>query len=435
MLVIQKKNKKPLKLNIVIITYSWPPYNAIGTYRPYAWAKYWKKLGHNITVITAKKQAFDTPDDLNLPLIPGVKIVEINYKYYGKLFSVFLNFLFFKNIIKNLIELYQKKTLKKVDPRTNWYKFSKIYIPKLTNKIDVIVSTSPTLEAHKIASDIKKRNPKAYWAADFRDLPYKFNSRNKRIVKIEKELIFTIKNAESIFTVSKMHSKILNKLTRKKIFEIKNGFDKNYKKVKKKTSPKKNFSHNLIRIVHTGIIYPIYRDPTPILKTFALLSKEGFFKEISVTLDFYGANLYHLQKILNNSEFKPFIRLMGHVSPKKIQKVQQSADILLLLESSNVGCRGFITGKIFEYIISGRPIICFGSHPNYEIGQILSKTGTGIAIPNNYNVKIYKKFFKEIFFNKKLEKIYKPRKKEILKYSRRTQAIRMIGIISKEIKK
>ena len=92
-----------MKLNIVIITYAWPPYNAIGTYRPYAWAKYWKKLGHNITVITAKKQAFDTPDDLNLPLIPGVKIVEINYKYYGKLFSGFLNFLFFKNRIKNLI--------------------------------------------------------------------------------------------------------------------------------------------------------------------------------------------------------------------------------------------------------------------------------------------------------------------------------------------
>jgi hypothetical protein len=169
------------------------------------------------------------------------------------------------------------KTAKEVDPRTNWHKFAKIYISKSTNKIDVIVSTSPTLEAHKIASDIKKRNPKAYWAADFRDLPYKFNSRKKRIVKIEKELIFTIKNAESIFTVSKMHSKILNKLTRKKIFEIKNGFDKNYKKVKKKTSPKKKFSQNLIRIVHTGMIYPIYRDPTPILKTFALLSKEGFF--------------------------------------------------------------------------------------------------------------------------------------------------------------
>jgi hypothetical protein len=424
-----------MKLNIFIITYAWPPYNAIGTYRPYAWAKYWKKLGHNITIITAKKNAFDSPKDLNLPLITGVKVIEITYKYSGKLFGAILNLLFFKNIIKNLIELYKKKTLKEVDPRTNWYKYAKIYIPKLTNKIDVIVSTSPTLEAHKIASDIKKRNPKAYWAADFRDLPYKFNLEKKRIVKITKELILIIKNADSIFTVSKAHSKILNKITKKKIFEIKNGFDENFKKVKKKASSKKIFSHNLIRIVHTGTIYPIYRDPTPILKTFALLSKEGFFKEISVTLDFYGANVYTLQKILNNPEFKPFIRLMGHVSPKKIQKVQQSADILLLLESSNLGCRGVITGKIFEYIISGRPIVCFGSHPNYEIGQILSKTGTGISIPNNYNVKIYKKFFKEVFFNKRLEKIYKPRKKEILKYSRRIQAIRMIKIIAKEMQK
>jgi hypothetical protein len=391
-----------MKLNIFIITYAWPPYNAIGTYRAYAWAKYWKKLGHNITIITAKKKTFDSPKDLNLPLISGVKVVEINYKYTGMLFGAILNFLFFKKIIKNLIELYKKKSLKEVDPRTNWYKFAKIYISKLTNKIDVIVSTSPTLEAHKIASDIKKRNPKAYWAADFRDLPYKSNPEKERVVITKKELMSIIKNSDGIFTISKTFSKILNKITKKNVFEIKNGFNKNYKKVKKKTISKKIFLHKSIRIVHTGMIYPIYRDPTPILKTFVLLSKEGFFKEISITLDFYGANVYALQKILNNPEFKPFIRLMGHVSPKKIQKVQQSADILLLLESSDVGCRGVITGKIFEYIISGRPIICFGSHPNYEIGKILSKTGTGISIPNNYNVKIYKKFFKEIFFDKRL---------------------------------
>lgn len=43
------------KLNVVIVTYSWPPRNSISTHRPYSWAKYWSKIGAKVTVLTAKK--------------------------------------------------------------------------------------------------------------------------------------------------------------------------------------------------------------------------------------------------------------------------------------------------------------------------------------------------------------------------------------------
>ena len=44
------------KLKIVIISYSWPPRNAISVHRPYSWARYWSEQGNDVTVLTAKKQ-------------------------------------------------------------------------------------------------------------------------------------------------------------------------------------------------------------------------------------------------------------------------------------------------------------------------------------------------------------------------------------------
>ena len=70
---------------------------------------------------------------------------------------------------------------------------------------------------------------------------------------------------------------------------------------------------------------------------------------------------------------------MGHVSREKALQAQRNADLLLLLESSNEESRGVLTGKIFEYIASGRPIICIGSRLDFEIGQTLFKTGSGIS--------------------------------------------------------
>ena len=70
-------------MNILIVTYNWPPRNAIGAHRPYSWAKYWSALGANVTVLTAKKYSFDAPLDLDLPVINGVHVVNVPY-LYGK---------------------------------------------------------------------------------------------------------------------------------------------------------------------------------------------------------------------------------------------------------------------------------------------------------------------------------------------------------------
>ena len=48
-------------MNVVIITYDWPPRNAVSVHRPYSWAKYLAELGVDVTILTAAKRSFDEP--------------------------------------------------------------------------------------------------------------------------------------------------------------------------------------------------------------------------------------------------------------------------------------------------------------------------------------------------------------------------------------
>ena len=71
--------------SILIVTYDWMPRNSIAVHRPYAWAKYWSLAGLKITVLTAKKYAYDEPLDLGLPVLDAVKVIEIPYRSEGSL--------------------------------------------------------------------------------------------------------------------------------------------------------------------------------------------------------------------------------------------------------------------------------------------------------------------------------------------------------------
>jgi len=66
-------------MKILILTSAFPPLNVISSSRPYSWAKYWSRLGHEVTVVTRSKTVKDGP--LNFEFNPDdmkdVKIFEL----------------------------------------------------------------------------------------------------------------------------------------------------------------------------------------------------------------------------------------------------------------------------------------------------------------------------------------------------------------------
>ncbi len=371
---------------ILIVTYDWPPRNSIATHRPYSWAKYWSEYGLEVTVLTASKKFYDQPLDLDLPKLNGVKVVEADY---NRLISI-------SNTVENEIISSLIKPLKKLksfistifgweyDIRSSWAGVATPMIKQLGTDFDVIISTYGPDSAHKIASKFKKSNPSIFWVADYRDL-WSQNSRKKYSYLsrtfIRRNEVEVVGLADMYTTVSEELAQTLKELVIKTPEVIFNGFDvdldeKNYNRPLK-------IKDSCLHIIYTGRIYPNKRSPAPLIKAIEKLIDEKLIKPKEVIIDFYGSNTEVINQEIGFLKFPEIVKHHGHVPRRKVLELQKSADLLLLLESGDQDSKGFLTGKIFEYIGAGRPIISIGSALDSAIARVLNKTKSGACYENS----------------------------------------------------
>ena len=423
--LINADKGRPVK-KVLIVTYDWPPRNSIATHRPYSWARYWSEQGIEVTVLTAVKKFFDAPLDLELPKLKNVKVVEVDYSAFVPI-SKFLNsgsmvvtINFFKKI-KNLI-LYISGW--EYDLRSKWAAESKFMIEKLGTDFDVIVSTYGPDSSHKIASQFKKRNPSLFWVADYRDL-WSLNVRNKssKFIKmfIRRSEVNTVKAVDLFTTVSRELSESLFNLISKRPEVIYNGYDVEVDFSSfVATSKSKKIR---LDIVYTGRIYPGKRSPLTLMKAIEELIDMGFIGITDVKINFYGPNTETLDKELLGQKYANIISHHGYIPRKLALEVQKNTDLLLLMESGDAEAKGFLTGKIFEYLAAGRPIISIGSSIDSAISRVLSESGCGRCYEDNSeslarDLRDYLRSGEFIWF--------KPDLKNIQRYSREHQAERLL---------
>src|SRR5690606_38460634 len=119
------------------------------------------------------------------------------------------------------------------------------------------------------------------------------------------------------------------------------------------------------------------------------------------------------------------VKIIGQVPRSEAVEAQQASDILLLIESESVEAKGVLTGKLFEYIASGRPILSIGSACDSAIAKMLKRTGTGICLGSN--VDAIKEYLSNALYNGSM--FYAPVESEIDKLSRVAQANALFSLI------
>lgn len=417
-------------MRILIITYDWPPRNSIASHRPYSWAKYWSEKGNNVTILTAQKKDFDKPLDLVLPPIDNIKIIETVYG--NKKIQTIPNFFngYFLNVLKRFKKYISKYITINVDIRYNWYKDIKLNINlnNISFDFDIVVSTYGPEAAHLIAFEIKNINPNIIWLADYRDLwsiSHMLKLPNFLIRKIQKkELNIVGKNANLITTVSNELTYDLSKFFNKEVYNITNGFDLTFETLNSRILKNRINKVKEVKIVYTGMLYQGYRDPTPIIKAVELINKIDKYKDI-VKIYFYGTSSTSIDEFISNQN-SSFIIKGGHLPQDIAIKMQLDADFLLLLESSSENAKGVLTGKIFEYMASGNPILSLGSKKNSAISKILIETKSGKSYENDIN-----DLMNDIinYINTSNIDWFKPDVNEIFKYSRKIIADNLLQII------
>jgi glycosyltransferase involved in cell wall biosynthesis len=130
-----------------------------------------------------------------------------------------------------------------------------------------------------------------------------------------------------------------------------------------------------IRLVYTGTLSGGGgRDPAALMHALRAVSGEIGAQQ----LRFLHAGRLRAdeQAAVDRAGVADVVQHLGTLDRAGALALQRSADALLLLTSRN---SGEATGKLFEYLFAGRPIVALAE--NSEAARIVQETNTGITVP------------------------------------------------------
>jgi len=430
---------------ILIITFYWPPSGGSGVQRWLYMSKHLANMGYKVYIYTPENAVFQSYDyslinDISDKLIIIKKKIKDPWYYFNKFFGKKIEIgqgftikstvknSFLKNIILK-ISLFIRANFIIPDPRVFWVKPSIRFLKKYikNENIDVVITTGPPHSMHLIGLKLKKKL-NIQWIADFRDPmsnidfidelnPSKFSLYI--IKKLEKEIF---KNADILVTVSKNWANDFMNIYERNIVVIENGYEmESYSKINEQ------IKINKFCLTHTGTL-PYSRNPHSLWVALNKLIKENpydFRNNLKIVLP--GIVDDRVINEIDNFELRSFTEIPGNLPHNEAIKIQLTSSILIL-PINNVGnFKGILTGKIYEYIASRRPILAIGPL-NGEISSILKETKSGQLfdykdIEGIYNF-ILKKYEEYMTSGIKFNNIA-----NIYKYSRKFMAYKYSKII------
>ena len=313
------------------------------------------------------------------------------------------------------------------DARVFWVKPSVAYLEKYIreNEIDTIITSGPPHSLHLIGLELKqKMNLK--WLADFRD-PWTTIGYHKSLrlsqyaAKKHKQLESQVLNsADTIIVTSKTTKAEFQALTTKPIEVITNGFD--VEKVDKQTLDTK-FS-----LAHIGSFLS-ERNPKILWESLVELCTEipdfkshleikligAISNEVLETIDQFGLN-----SVLNN---------LGYVSHAEAVAHQRKSQVLLLIEINSEATKSILPGKLFEYMVSERPILAIGPKDS-DFAEIITNTNTGVFFEYSEKAKLKQTIHE--YYNQFLEAKLQSHAVGLQQYSRKNLTQQLVELLRQQ---
>lgn len=372
---------------ILIITYYFPPAGGPGVQRWLKFVKYLPEFGIQPIVYIPENPTYPIVDEgLVSEISDQVIIVKNRIWEPYQLASVFS-----KNKTKKIssgifpqkkkqtfldkLFLWIRGNLFVPDARVFWVKPSVSYLEKYIkeNHIDTIITSGPPHSLHLIGLKLKEKlNVK--WFADFRDpwttIGYHKALRlshyaAKRHLELEQKVLNT---ADTIIVTSKTTKAEFQLLTKKPISVITNGYD--VEKVEKQTLDTK-FS-----LAHIGSFLS-ERNPKFLWECLVELLAEIPDFKTHLELKLIGAVSQEVLDSITEFSLESYLNILGYVSHQEAVAQQKKSQVLLLIEINSEETKSIIPGKLFEYMVSNRPIIGIGPKDS-DFKDIIQETNTGV---------------------------------------------------------
>jgi len=401
---------------VLILSYYFPPMGMGGVQRTAKFVKYLPQFGWKPYVITVKDilyYAYDETlnNELNDALVFRTESLDVLRlkNIYSSLFktSPGLNQLSFQASFMSSVYQAMNRWFFIPDGKNLWIPFAFRKAIRLIKEENIryVITSSPPNSVHLTALMLKKfMNIK--WLVDFRDAwsnnpfnRYPTFAHSKLNQYLESKVI---KYADGVTGVSQEIINTLQKRTTKaeeKFQVIPNGFDPDdfpEKVVKNK---------QLFLIIYIGTFNYISNPNNFLLALQQAAAQEPGFKE-SVKFIHIGATTdFSFKEMITRLGLNQIVYSFGYLPHRKSIEFMMHAD-LLLFTLSEKATPGIITGKIFEYLASGTPILCVS--PRIEISSMIEKLSrSSICAPNDVSC-ILKNLIKEYSRWKKQNELSEP---------------------------
>lgn len=382
---------------ILIITYYWPPAGGPGVQRWLKFVKYLPDFGVQPIVYIPENPTYPIVDENLVKEVSDKAIILRQNIFEPYQLASFLSKNKTKKISSGIIPNQKKQSfLDKTflwirgnlfipDARVFWVKPSVSYLEKyiVENNIDTIVTSGPPHSLHLIGLELKQKLD-IKWFADFRDpwttIGYHKSLRLSRFAaKKHKALEHQVLNtADTIIVTSKTTKSEFQAITTKPIAVITNGYDT--EQVEKQTLDTK-FS-----LAHIGSFLS-ERNPPSLWESLVELLHEipDFKSHLEVKL--IGAVSQEVLETISQFGLNSYLNNLGYVSHAEAIAHQRKSQVLLLIEIDSEDTKSIIPGKLFEYMVSNRPIIAIGPNGS-DFAEIITNTNTGVFFKYSEKLKL-----------------------------------------------
>lgn len=250
----------------------------------------------------------------------------------------------------------------------------------LDRDVDCFITSGPPHSAHLVGLLLGRRA--VPWIADFRDgwryeplrPPWPTRAQERLDAALERAVV---RRAKGVVGVTVPIARDFQDRLQAQAFHVSNGWDPRLEPLIERVSAPP-LEPGRVSVIHTGQLSGLRgRDPKPLFQ--ALERIRQTHPETSQQLRLVLAGRLHTQELDLISRARDQIVHIGHLDPLSSIALQREADALLLMTSS--GHPSQATGKLYEYLTSGRPIIALAE--GNEAARIVSETGTGITVSPN----------------------------------------------------
>jgi glycosyltransferase involved in cell wall biosynthesis len=377
-----------------LITYYWPPSGGSSVQRWLKMLKYFPSMGIDTFVLTVDPGLASYPlkdESLAKDINPKIRIFKTTtkefYNAYKKLtgrkeipYGGFVNEQ--KADLKQIISRIIRSHLFIPDPRRGWNRYAYKKALELIGNygIETIITATPPHSSQLIGLKLKRKF-KLNWIADLQDpwtdiyyynqlyhsrISAAIDARYERVVLEHADIVITVSEAIRDIFINKSP-----KINPEKILVIPNGYDADDFADKQETG-KEPFV-----ISYTGTINDDYYPMDLFLKVVEKIAADGK----RILLRFIGKVApLTLDKIKNAKGID--VEFVDYVPHDESVRYLLKSNALLLIIPDMVQNEGILTGKLFEYLGSGKPIIGIGPSKG-DAAKIIRECSCGDIIDYN----------------------------------------------------